>query len=156
MSGLPFPDDAVAKPKRAKKPKAEADSVVVRLFDVYHRAFVRRWNACAAHRAQPCRRCVDAEWQPLYPDDLTKPLYEGGRDGRAFKDLADAWGEQEVARLIGVFFATTDLQIVRSDYKVSVFRFHAQRLRLLSRGSGQDDRTLANIDAVTRATTRRR
>lgn len=153
MSGL-FGNVPEAKPKKIRKPKTESDGVVPRLFEVYRQEFRRKWNACAAHRFVGCRRC-GPEWTALDPLHEVTPLIQYGRDGKHLRDLADAWGEETTASVIREFFATTDPQVVRSDYKVSVLFIHAQRLRLAARVGNHDDRTISNLDAAARAMRRR-
>jgi len=152
-----FGDEPTAIPKpKAKKPKAETDGAVQRLFEVYRTAFRRRWNACAMHRLLGCRQCTDIEWRILDAEHEVTPLIHYGRDGKLLKDLKDAWGEDEVARLIHDFFTSSDPQVVRSDYKIQVLFQLAQRLRLNARqGHRPDTRTTENIDAATSAMRRR-
>jgi hypothetical protein len=54
------------------------------------------------------------------------------------------------------FFATTDVRVNRCDYSVLAFYTLAQHLNLMDKREQTDRRTLANLDAVARATGRAR
>ena len=145
QQGLLGGDEPPAKkPRKATKAK-EADGAVARLFDVYRDEFRRKWN-----RFAPDGTLIEPE---------VTPLIQYGRDGKSLKDMKDAWGEAAVADLIRDFFASTDPQVVRSDYKIQVLFREAQRLRLNAHGRNghaRDQRTLENMDAAARAARNRR
>lgn len=117
-------------PKPARKKKAPSDGSVQRCFDAWARLFEAKWHMKATH---------------ISP----------GKDGRHFKDLVRAFGDERTLELMARFFATTNPQIARSDYSVGAFFRLAQTL-VLDDMKIDDARTLSNIDAVARATGRRR
>ena len=141
-----FGDELPPAEKRARK-KAESDGSVARLFEVYRGEFRRKWS-------------TNRETGELIEPEVT-PLIQYGRDGKHLKDLAAAWGEEAVAQLIRDFFASTDPQVTRGDYKIagssgSLFTM-AQKIRLHKTGNGapRDQRTAENVDAAHRAMRKR-
>ena len=140
-----FGDDLVDEKrakKRARKPSAASDGIVLRLEAVYREEFRRKWNA------------FTRDGSLIEPE--VKPYFAPGRDRRHMKDMAAAWGEETVAQLIREFFASTDPQITSRDYKVAVLFQQAQRLLLEARrGRRLDRRTAEHIDAATRAVRKR-
>lgn len=152
-----FGDEAPRKKARkAPAAKATGDPAVARMFARYHAGFLRRWNACAEHGRLGCRQCV-AAWAPADPENLVKPVINGGHAGKQFKDYL-VWGEELLGEVIDYFFTTADPQVTRGDYKLTgssgAFFTHAQRLMLdLKRQRARlDERTAANMDAAQRAT----
>ncbi len=78
------------------------------------------------------------------------PVIVGGRDGKLAKELCKIWGLTIILDLLVEFFETTDPQVVQSQYRFVDFYRLAQHLRL---GGNRTDRTtVANADAVARAT----
>ena len=145
MSSLFDDEAAVHKPKRKAKTPKETDGAVARLFEVYREEFRRKWNRFAPDGT-------------LVPPEVT-PMIQYGRDGKHLKDMKDAWGEEAVAQVIRDFFASTDPQVVRSDYKIAIVFREAQRLRLNAHGRNghaRDQRTVENMDAAARAARNRR
>lgn len=82
------------------------------------------------------------------------PKIAYGKERKLLQGLIAPWGESDVLALVDEFFATTDPKIVRSDYTLTAFAYHAQHLKL--HGHRTDDRTADNIDAATRAMGKRR
>lgn len=83
-----------------------------------------------------------------------KPKINGGKDGKHFKEILSTWKDEGgcalVISLLDEFFATRDPRVLRSDYSVGAFYSLAQYLRLAANRT--DDRTMANLDAASRAT----
>lgn len=115
---------------RAKKPAAPESEALLRVEAAFLAAFERAWGF-------PTKR-------------------EGiGFERKLLKALIESWGEDDVLRLVEVFFSTTKR---RGDYSVRDFCRSAQTLRLEQRrGPGsQDVRTAGNLDAAARATGRQK
>ena len=95
------------------------------------------------------KRCVDLFFEKFSQKFGFPPKINGGKDGAHFKEILATWDVDVVVALVDEFFSTTDPRIVRSDYTIGAFYSLAQYLRL--RGNRTDDRTLANLDAASRA-----
>jgi hypothetical protein len=131
-----FPEHEESKPKPKKKErraKTAANDGVRKCFDRFHALFVKKWN------------------RPDTPEDKQmRPMFRGGKDGKHFKDMIAAWGEETTLSLIDEFFVTTNPRVVKSDYSVGALVICAQQL-LIARQHSVDSRTAANVDAAHRA-----
>jgi hypothetical protein len=143
MADKPLFDDAATPPAaapapakpRARRTKAQAAPAdpdapktgVPRCMEVYDRLFRQKYGADNA------------------------PHIKGGKDGKHFKDLIRLWGEDEVVRLLGVFFSTTDARVRSCDYTIGAFYMLAQHLRLRSTRTVIDNRSQRTVDALQRA-----
>ncbi len=116
-----------AKKPRAKKPPAEADSVVTRLEAAFLAAHEARWGCAPFVASVPRAR-------------------------KHLQDLAAQLGEDEVRRLIAVYFTTADYKVASRDYTIATFYTLVAHLRLLDQRAPHDLRTRDNVDAARRAT----
>lgn len=116
--------------KRAKKAPEESDNVVVRLEAAFIAAHEQRWKC--------------------------KPMRDYGRDRKGLKALAAQLSEEEIVRLIQVYFTSPDRQIDRGDYTFQYFFKLVSHLRLLDQRRQTDERTRENVDAARRAIGKRK
>ena len=82
------------------------------------------------------------------------PRIAFGRDRKHLKDMVTAWGEDEVLRLVGEFFASRDPKVAAgwdADYGIAHFSRVAQYLKIGGAGGRLSARTAANADTVARA-----
>jgi len=80
------------------------------------------------------------------------PRIAGGKDGKLFKTMIEAWGAEQVEELTRHFFATTNPRVLKSDYSVTALYTLAQGLLIEMRGVGiRDEKSAAIVDAIGRA-----
>ena len=126
--------DGDGPPAKVRKIKKDSDNAVGRLWTLF----------CEEYQSQsPFFAHCDLEYKSL--------AYS--REKKHLKDMLAAWGEDDVAQTIRVFFRSTDPEVTRRNYTVADLFFLAQRLRV--HGNGRvDKRTRDNIDAAARAVKR--
>ena len=111
---------------------SETEGLTLRLEKAWDAAYLRRWKIPALHKSI-------------------------GRDRKHFADLGKLLGEEEVTRLIDLYFTTRDRRIDSGPYEVGIFYSLISYLRELEQRQLQhiDPTTQANIEAAQRATGRR-
>lgn len=78
-------------------------------------------------------------------------LHAQTRDLAILKKMGEDWGEDETLAVMRAFFATTDPRIMRTNYEMTDFRFHAARLRMAQAGGEMHDKTASNIHEISKA-----
>lgn len=146
-----FDDDPQTKALAKRPKKSEAVVGPVRTcMDLFYELHIAKWSApadVAAWRADP---------ESVPKGRLVTPRIQGGKHGKKFKEMTDAWGEETTTSVIRQFFATTDPRVTNTDYTLDAFFAKADYLRLqLARRPRLDARQQRNIDAIERATGRR-
>lgn len=79
-------------------------------------------------------------------------LHARTRDLAIFKRMAESWAEADIVAVMDEFFATSDPRVMRSNYSVTDFQFHAPRLRQSQQTGGDvSDKTASNIHEISKA-----
>ena len=76
----------------------------------------------------PHQAIVDYYFQKFEEKFGSKPLFEGGKDGKIVKDLVQSFGAEKVRILLDLFFASQDSFIVNSGYTVGAFKSQVNKL----------------------------
>lgn len=124
-------EDAPAPPRRARSRAAAktdplAHAAVKRVIDAYHAAYVARFHVA--------------------------PQINGGKDGALVKKMIKTWGDERVLALLEEFVRGDEPWAVRRGWTLAAFYEVAPRL--LTKRSGTNGRTSANVAAAYKATGR--
>jgi hypothetical protein len=101
----------------------------------------------------PVVRCEEAFKAAFEVRFGFKPRIAFGRDRKHLKDMVQAWGEPEVVKLIGQFFASRDPKVAAgwdADYGVAHFSRVAQYLKIGGANGRLSAKTAANAETVAR------